>query len=120
MSHSTVVLVVEDQPMLRLAAVEMVELAGFIVVEAASAAQALRILETRSDVRILLSDIDMPPGLNGVELAVLTRDRWPPIEIILVSAYAVPPSATLPAGTKYFVKPYREGDVVEEIKKMVA
>lgn len=89
-----VVLVVEDEPILRMTAVDMVEDAGFEAVEAADATEAIRILERRLDIRIVFTDIDMPRGIDGMKLAALIRDRWPPIEIILTSVFGVIASET--------------------------
>lgn len=115
-----VVLVVEDEPVLRMAAADMVEEAGFEVIEAADATQAVRLLETRPDIRIVFTDIDMPRGLDGMRLAAVIRDRWPPIEIILTSGHRAPSRADLPAGAVFFPKPYREEQVVAEMRRMAA
>ncbi len=80
-----VVLVVEDEPILRMMAVDLVERAGFEAVEAAGSNDAIRILETRPDIRVVFTDIDMPGGLDGMKLAAAIRDRWPPIELIITS-----------------------------------
>jgi DNA-binding NtrC family response regulator len=82
-----VVLVVEDEALLLMAAIAMVDHAGFEAVEAANAAQAIEILESRMDIRVVFSDIDMPEGIDGVRLAAIIRDRWPEIEIILTSGF---------------------------------
>jgi CheY-like chemotaxis protein len=120
MKELNVVLVVEDEPLLRMAAVDMVESADFVAVEAANATEAIRILETRLDIRIVFSDIDMPLGINGMKLAAVIRDRWPPIAIILVSGHVNPPDVELPAGSLFFSKPYREAEVVSAMRKLAA
>ncbi len=117
MSEQAVVLVVEDEPLLRTAAVDMVESAGFVAVEAANATEAVRVLESRRDIRIVFSDVDMPLGIDGMKLAVLIRDRWPPIEIILVSGHVSPPVVDLPARTLFFSKPYSERRVIEAMRE---
>jgi CheY-like chemotaxis protein len=114
------ILVVEDDPLLRLTAVDMVEDAGFEAIEATDASQAVAILEKRLDIRVVFSDIDMPRGLDGMKLAALVRDRWPPIEIILTSGYFVPKPADLPARCLFFPKPYRENEVVAAMRKFAA
>jgi CheY-like chemotaxis protein len=101
-----VVLVVEDEPILRMTAVDMVEDAGFEAVEAADATEAIRILERRLDIRIVFTDIDMPRGIDGMKLAALIRDRWPPIEIILTSGHIDAPDVRMPARSRFFSKPY--------------
>ncbi len=114
----TVILVVEDEPLLRMAAVDMVEDAGFEAVEAADATEAVRILETRLDIRIVFTDIDMPRGIDGMRLAACIRDRWPPIMIILTSGHHLARDVTMPPNSLFFPKPYRERDVVAAFHRL--
>ena len=79
------VLVVEDEMMLRMRAVDIVEDAGFTPIEAVSADEALAILESRSDIELLFTDIQMPGSMDGLKLAYAVHERWPSIKIILVS-----------------------------------
>jgi len=115
-----VVLVVEDEPLLRMDTVDMVEEAGFEPVEAANAKQAMQALEERDDIRIILSDIDMPPGMDGVELVAIVRNRWPPIEIILVSGQIVSDEVQLPERGLFFSKPFRSQEVIAAMARMAA
>jgi CheY-like chemotaxis protein len=119
-NEQPVVLVVEDEPLLRMSAVDMVETAGFVAATAANAAEAIKILESRLDIRIVFSDIDMPLGIDGMKLAAIIRSRWPPIEIILVSGYFDPGAVSLPPRAKFFPKPYREADVVAVMRRFAA
>jgi CheY-like chemotaxis protein len=75
-----VVLIVEDEMLLRMRAVDMVEDAGFTSVEAVDADQAVAILESRSDIALLFTDIQMPGSMDGIKLAHVVRERWPPIK----------------------------------------
>lgn len=113
-----VVLVVEDEPLLRMMAVDMVDEAGFDVIEAADATEAIRILERRFDVRIVFTDIDMPRGMDGMRLAAAIRDRWPPIEIILTSGHFHREDVELPARSVFFPKPFREAEVIATMRRM--
>ncbi len=115
-----VVLVVEDEPLLRMAAVDMIREAGFDVLEAADATEAITILESRLDIRIVFSDIDMPRGMDGMKLAALIRERWPPIRIILTSGYTTIDTVQMPPDSIFFPKPYVEEKVVETLHRMVA
>ena len=115
-----VILVVEDEPLQRMMAVDMVTDAGFEALEATDATAAFRILERRADVRVVFSDIAMPRGVDGLELAALVRDRWPPIELILTSDKVMPDDADLPAGGVFFSKPYRQQDIVEAMRRLAA
>src|SRR5260370_26933751 len=77
------VLVVEDEMMLRMRAVDIVEDAGFTPIEAVNADEALAILESRSDIELLFTDIQMPGSMDGLKLAHAVHERWPSIKIIL-------------------------------------
>ena len=100
------VLVVEDEPMLLLMAGSVVEDAGFHPLYAANADEAVRILEARTDIRLVLTDVDMPGAMDGVRLAAAIRRRWPPIEIIVVSGHHTVDLDELPDGSRFFQKPY--------------
>ena len=101
----SVVLVVEDEAMVRLAAATGLEEEGFIVVEAANADEAVRILESRNDIRIVFTDIDMPGSMDGIKLAACVRDRWPPIEIVLTSGHFAGKDVELPERGLFFPSP---------------
>jgi CheY-like chemotaxis protein len=80
---NTIVLVVEDDAMQRLSAVSVVEDAGFEALEAADADESIEILESRNDIRIVFTDVDMPMSIDGLKLAAVIRDRWPPVRTIV-------------------------------------
>jgi CheY-like chemotaxis protein len=80
-----VVLVVEDEPLVRMVAAATIEDAGFETIEAVGAESAIAILEVRKDIRIVFADIHMPGSMDGLKLARVVRNRWPPIELILTS-----------------------------------
>ena len=65
---------------------EVVEEAGFIAIEARDADAAVIVLETRADITLPFTDIDMPGSMDGLKLAHAVRDRWPPIKILVVPA----------------------------------
>lgn len=115
-----IVLVVEDEPLLLMAAVDLVEEAGFEAVEARNADEALEILNARSDIRIVFTDIDMPGSMDGMRLAEMVRDRWPPVEIIIVSGHQKIASADLPSRSVFFSKPYDIDRVTAQLHAMAA
>src|SRR5688572_12038312 len=94
------VLVVEDEMVLRMRAVDIVEDAGFTAIQAIDADQALSILEARSDISLLFTDIQMPGSMDGLKLAHAVRHRWPDIKIILVSGQVRPSSEERPVDSR--------------------
>src|SRR4028118_2068865 len=100
-----VVLVVEDEMVLRMRAVDIVEDAGFIPIEAVSADEAIEILETRDDISLLFTDIQMPGSMDGLRLAHAGHTRWPHIKIILVSGQIAVTEADKPTDSRFFPKP---------------
>src|SRR6202047_3326375 len=97
-SRRPVVLIVEDEFLLRMDAVDMIAGAGFEVVEAANADEAIEILETRGDVTVVFTDIQMPGSMDGLKLARAVRGRWPPIKIVATSGQIDLREAELPEG----------------------
>jgi two-component system, response regulator PdtaR len=90
------ILVVEDQEILRLYAADLLEEHGFRVVEAQNAAAALKELETRNDVRLLFTDIQMPGALDGMDLAREVHQRWPRVLLVITSGQKKPTEAEIP------------------------
>ena len=115
----TNVLVVEDEMVLRLRAVDIVEDAGFTAVEAVNADEALAILESRSDISILFSDIQMPGSMDGLKLAHAVHARWPAIKIILVSGQVKLSDSDRPADSRFFGKPLGMKQMIAELREMV-
>ena len=115
-----VVLVVEDEPLLRLFASDMIEEAGFEVLEASDASAALVALEERRDIRVVFTDVDMPGGIDGIMLAMRIRNKWPTIQIIITSGRPWPEEAVVPPDIPFFSKPYRQDRVLDAVKKMAA
>lgn len=112
------VLVVEDELLIRLLAVDIVEEAGFAVSVAIDADEAIDLLEARDDINILFTDIDMPGKMTGLALAGAVHDRWPPISIILTSGKTSPSPAEIPDGGVFVPKPYLPLAMVELLRQM--
>ncbi|SRR5258708_72865 len=93
------VLVVEDEMMLRMRAVDIVEDAGFTPIEAVNADDAFAVLESRSDISLLFTDIQMPGTMDGLKLAHAVHARWPSIKIMLVSGQVTPTETEKPVIT---------------------
>ena len=100
------VLVVEDDPLVRLGAVDLVEDAGYVVYEAADAKQALALLERHKNIFAIFTDVEMPGSIDGVKLAHMVNRRWPPLAILVASGFAKLSSDDLPYEALFFAKPY--------------
>jgi CheY-like chemotaxis protein len=114
-----VVLIVEDEMVLRMRAVDMVEDAGYTPLEAVDAAEAVAILESRSDIALMCTDIQMPGQMDGVGLAHAVHERWPRIRIIVVSGQLNLPHSDLPPRSRFFGKPLDAGEVIAEMRDMI-
>ncbi len=106
-----VVLVVEDDYLLRLDAADMIKAADFEVIEAANADEAIAILESRNDIAVIFPDIQMPGSMDGLRLARAVRGRWPPIKIITTSGQRIIEELDLPEGGRFLPKPYNPTQV---------
>src|SRR6185369_15440460 len=115
----TNVLVVEDEMVLRLRAVDIVEDAGFTAIEAVNADEALALLESRSDISLLFTDIQMPGSLDGLMLAHAVHKRWPTIKIILVSGQVKLSETDKPTDSRFFGKPLEVKEMIAELQEMV-
>jgi two-component sensor histidine kinase/DNA-binding response OmpR family regulator len=116
---SAKILVVEDEMLLRMRAVDMVEDAGFTAIEAVNADEALAIIESRSDVDLLFTDIQMPGSMDGLKLAHAVHERWPSIKIILVSGKLNPTDGERPTDSRFFGKPLEVKQMIAEIQEMI-
>src|SRR5712671_1696141 len=114
-----VVLVVEDEMLLRMRAVDMVEDAGYTSVEAVDADEAVAILESRSDIALMFTDIQMPGSMNGLKLAHTVHERWPPIKIILVSGQLKLTNLDIPVDSCFFGKPLEAEAVIAQMRSMI-
>src|SRR5580693_8636481 len=99
------VLIVEDENLVRFGAVAMVEEAGYEAISASDADEAIHILESRSDIRAVFTDIQMPGSMDGLKLAHAVRNRWPPIKLIVTSGRELVTEGDLPEGGRFFAKP---------------
>ena len=112
--EDVVVLVVEDEPLVRMYAVDVLEDAGLVAIEAADADAALAVLKARSDIAVLFTDVRMPGTLDGFALARIVSERWPRIMILITSGH-FRPEEQIATGT-FIPKPYPPAKVVSLIR----
>jgi two-component system, response regulator PdtaR len=101
-----IALIVEDEPIIRLDAASIAKDAGFEPIVAENADEAIAILESRTDIRVVFTDIEMPGSMDGLKLAMAIRRRWPPIAIIVTSGRRTVDTNELPTQGRFFPKPY--------------
>lgn len=114
------ILIVEDEMLIRLDAAEMIRKAGYAVVEAANADEAIVILESRFDITVVFTDVQMPGSMDGLKLAAAIRGRWPPIKIIATSGHAKVTPDDLPDGGRFLRKPYTAFEITGAISEAIA
>ena len=113
-----VVLVVEDDYLIRMHAAEMIAEAGFEVLEAANADEAIVVLEARLDITVVFTDIQMPGSMDGLRLAAAIRGRWPPIKIVATSGMVEVRNIDLPPGGRFLPKPYTPLQIVATLREL--
>jgi CheY-like chemotaxis protein len=115
-----VILIVEDELLIRMDSAEAIENAGFEVIQAGNADEAIVILTARPDIHVVFTDIQMPGSMDGLKLARFVRDRWPPIKIVATSGVVRVSDDDLPAGSVFLPKPYRGAQVVATLRELTA
>ncbi|MGQ3215382.1 response regulator [Shinella sp.] len=114
------ILVVEDSALIRMSAVDLVLSAGYEALEARDADEAIRILESRADIDLVFTDIQMPGTMDGIKLAHYIRDRWPPVKLIVASGNAIIKESNLPTGSRFFAKPYQDHAIADAMARMLS
>ena len=116
--HPTI-LVTEDDELLRLYTSQLLEESGYTVVEADSAEEALKVMEARKDVRLLFTDIQMPPGVDGLELAREVHKRWPSVLLVITSGQVRPTRGEIADHGRFIRKPYLAKDLLGQIGELL-
>jgi two-component system, response regulator PdtaR len=114
-----VVLIVEDEILVRLTAVLLLEEAGFATLEAGSADEAIKLLEARKDIQVVFTDINMPGSMDGLRLAHAIRNRWPPVQLVLTSGRLRIRNEDLPERGIFLGKPYSGAELVQAVRSLV-
>lgn len=120
MSAPIVVLVVEDETLVRMDIVDQLGELGFRVQEAANADEAVLILDQHPDIQVMFTDVDMPGKMDGLELASVVRNRWPPVKIIVTSGHHHVQLSDMPPESRFFNKPYQASAIAEAARKMIS
>jgi CheY-like chemotaxis protein len=114
------ILVVDDEALIRMATMDIVEDAGYSAVEAANADEAIIMLERCSNIAVVLTDINMPGSMDGLQLSRLIRGRWPLIGLVVTSGRFVAQAMQMPTGVHFIAKPYTPGEIVSALQGCAA
>lgn len=120
LADAPIVVLVEDEPLIRLVADDILAEAGFRTIEACSGDEAMTLLEAKPDAVAIVTDVKMPGSLDGFALAHLVASRWPGVGIVVVSGHALPGDGDLPKGTLFLVKPYRPSALIDAVRTVAA
>ncbi|SCW89870.1 response regulator [Ancylobacter rudongensis] len=115
-----VILIVEDSPIIRMSAVDLMESAGYVALEAGCADEAIALLESRNDIDLVFTDVQMPGTMDGIKLSHHIRNRWPPVKLVVASGNAIIEEGSLPAGSRFFPKPYDGHAIADAIGLLLA
>ncbi len=111
----TVILTVEDEFLISELLSHVLSSAGYEVLSAANADEAVAILEERSDIRVVITDVNMPGSMDGLKLATAIKGRWPPIEIIITTGMGKPQAKLMPEGSVFLPKPHTPATVLAAV-----
>lgn len=114
-----VVLVVEDNALIRLGALDLVRSAGYEALEACDADEAIRILESRDDIDLVFTDVQMPGTMDGLKLSHYIRDRWPPVKLLVASGMTILEESSLPMGSMFAPKPYNDHEIIDKMAQLL-
>jgi CheY-like chemotaxis protein len=115
-----VVLVVEDDTMIRMCAVDLVLSAGYEALEACNADEAIAALEAHADIDLVFTDVQMPGTMDGIKLAHYIRERWPPVRLIVASGADIVEESRLPGGSTFLAKPYTDLAITDAMARLLA
>jgi CheY-like chemotaxis protein len=118
-SQRPVVLIVEDEFLVRMDTGAALETAGFDVIEAGDADEAIAILSARNDIRLIFTDVQMPGSMDGLKLAHFVRDRWPPVKVVATSGHARVTDSDLPEGVRFVPKPYSAAEITATLRELI-
>jgi DNA-binding NtrC family response regulator len=114
------ILIVEEQALVRMESADIVKDAGFEALEARDADEAVRILAARSDIRVVFLETKISGSIDGLTLAKVIRDRWPPVHLILTSGLDVTNEDELPENSIFIQKPYSSEQVTAALCELFA
>jgi CheY-like chemotaxis protein len=120
LGEALVVLIVEDDLILREVGAAALEDAGYVVIQAADASAALQVLETASVIHLMFTDVQMPGDLDGLELSRMVDGRWPSVQLLVTSGNHKPQPGAVPQKGRFLTKPYLVADLLRLVEELTA
>ena len=117
--HQPTVLVVEDEPLIRIVATEALDGAGYCVLEAGDGDEALDVLASHNDVQLLFTDLNLPGSIDGLRLAEIVHQRWPHIRLLVTSGHRRLRDDQIPDAGHFVAKPYRLSTLVADVRQLI-
>ena len=111
-----VILIVEDEFLISEYLSKVLKDSGYEVIATANADEAISVLETLDDIRVMITDINMPGSMDGLKLAAAVRGRWPPIKIIIATGKGRPRAEQMPEQSQFLSKPYSSQRVLAALQ----
>ncbi|GKQ55687.1 response regulator [Bradyrhizobium sp. Ce-3] len=112
------VLVVEDETLIRMDSADVIRDLGLEVLEAVDADHAIFLLESVPGVTVMFTDIQMPGSMDGLLLATVVRERWPLISLLVTSGRTRPASSDMPIGAQFISKPYSSFELRRQLQTL--
>lgn len=114
------VLIVEDEPIIRLTLADALEEAGYTVLEASNVLEAVATIGKVSNISAVITDIDMPGGLSGLDLVRMIETCQTHMSVIVTSGGHLPDALDLPTDVRFFSKPYHLDDIFFALRSAIA
>lgn len=111
---------VEDNTIIRMGAIDLVLSAGYEALEARDADEAIRIMESRDDIDLVFTDVQMPGTMDGIKLSHYISSGWPPVKLIVASGNAILEESSLPGGSMFFAKPYSDHTITDAMARLLS
>jgi YesN/AraC family two-component response regulator len=116
-NNNPAVLIVEDDPLIRMTAADLIADAGWEAFEAANAEEALKVIDEHPEIRVLFTDVNMPGPVDGIRLAECVNRDHPRIELVVTSGRQYFNDAALPDEGTFLPKPYGQADLVRVLRE---
>lgn len=113
------IMIVEDEILVRQIGADVLEEAGYSVLEAGSATEALEIIEKNPGIALVFTDVRMPGEMDGLDLATVVHDRWPNVRLLITSGHCRLGKTELPDSGQFLAKPYRANELVQQVENLL-